>query len=240
MNAASLSNVSRSFSIDARLDLERVAEILRLKGSVHFSSILKLPDAKALYDEMEGCREWALSLKAEGWDRQLRQEAGSLNAAQEMEVRDRAYAAAATQHSHLYKRGFISLRNAPILFSFTTFLNSTPFIEFAQQVTGYRPIDIHVRALCLGPGHFISGHSDEPDPGVCRTNFLFQLTPDWSPDWGGQLELLNSDGGSVQEAYIPRFNSLSMFSAPRWHAVSMVALFAPKNRYTISGFIDGS
>lgn len=239
MSAASLSNVKRSFAIDARLNLEQVAEILRLKGSVHLSSILKPSDAKALYDEMEGHQEWSLSLKIGGWDRLLRQEASSLNAAQEMEIRDQAYAAA-TQHAHLYKRALISVRDTPVLFSFTQFLNSIPFIEFAQQVTGYRSIaPIQVRVLCLGPGHFISSHDDEPTSGVRRTNYLFQLAPDWNPDWGGHLEFLDSYGGHVQKAYVPRFNSLSLFSTPRWHAVSMVALFAPRNRYTISGFIDG-
>lgn len=240
MNAASLSNVSRSFAIDVRLDLKQVADILRLKGSVHLSSILRPPDAKALHDEMEGYRQWLLSLKIGTWDRVLRQDASSLDAAREMEIRDQAYAAA-TEHAHLYKRALVSVRDTPVLFSFIQFLNSTPFIEFARQVTGYSSIaPLQPRVLSLGPGHFISSHSDEPDSGVHRTNYLFQLAPDWSPDWGGHLEFLDSHGGDVQEAYVPRFNTLSLFATPRWHAVNMVALFAPRNRYTISGFIDSA
>lgn len=237
-------SVDRGFEINNGLDPSLIREVLSARRRVHITSILRESDAWALHQELRRYPEWCLSVKEGGWDREIGHDGASrLSAMQELEIRDLAYASANTGHAHLYKRAHFSSRHTALVQKFHRFTNSEPFLAFARQAIGLSSISrVEMRIICLCAGHFISSHNDavELAAGCHRTGYLFQLTPSWSPDWGGQLEFLDRDGGDVQEAYVPRFNSLILFSIPQWHAVSMVVPFATDSRYTLSGFIEGS
>ena len=65
--------------------------------------------------------------------------------------------------------------------------------------------------------------------------FVLNLAPDWKPDWGGYLNFMDLQG-NVGVGFIPRFNTMNLFTVPLRHHVSMVAPFAPARRFALSGW----
>jgi SM-20-related protein len=61
------------------------------------------------------------------------------------------------------------------------------------------------------------------------------LSADWNVDFGGLLQFIDADG-HVQQAYTPRFNSLSLFKVPQLHSVSVVPAFVKTTRFALSGW----
>ena len=59
-------------------------------------------------------------------------------------------------------------------------------------------------ASCYSPGCFLSPHTDR-DNG--RLAFVWQLTRDWQPQYGGLLHILDDDWLRVQHIVHPEFNS---------------------------------
>ncbi|WP_291207474.1 2OG-Fe(II) oxygenase family protein [Hyphomonas sp.] len=85
-------------------------------------------------------------------------------------------------------------------------------------------------------GHFLTSHDD----GLPQFNriaaFVVNLTPGWSADLGGLLMFTGADG-HVEEAFTPKFNTLSLFRVPQPHAVSAVAPFARGARHAVTGWL---
>ena len=68
-----------------------------------------------------------------------------------------------------------------------------------------------------------------------RYAFVINLSPDWRPDWGGQLQFLDREG-LVLHTYLPRWNSLSLFRVPQRHQVTFVTPWAAAPRHAITGW----
>lgn len=100
-------------------------------------------------------------------------------------------------------------------------LNSAPFIEFLERLTG-------IEGLVPDP-HFVGGglhqiergghlkvHADfnrHPRTGLeRRLNVLIYLNRDWAPEYGGALELWNTDMTAAEEKILPLFNRCVVFS----------------------------
>jgi Rps23 Pro-64 3,4-dihydroxylase Tpa1-like proline 4-hydroxylase len=84
------------------------------------------------------------------------------------------------------------------------------------------------------PGHFYSFHQDKPREGEQLGTVVFYLTPRWMHQWGGLLQFRNAKG-DIEEAFHPRFNSMSVILNSQEHAVGCVAPFAAEPRYSITG-----
>ncbi|MEQ1493596.1 MAG: 2OG-Fe(II) oxygenase family protein, partial [Terricaulis sp.] len=56
----------------------------------------------------------------------------------------------------------------------------------------------------------------------------------WEPDWGGLLFL--DENKDISRAYLPRFNTLTVFDGLRLHSVSAVSAFAPAPRLSVVGW----
>jgi Rps23 Pro-64 3,4-dihydroxylase Tpa1-like proline 4-hydroxylase len=106
-------------------------------------------------------------------------------------------------------------------------LNSAPFVNFLQKLTGIEGLipDPHLRAagyMQARPGGFLGLHYDfatQKDLKLDRRiNVLLYLNRDWLPEWGGQLELHSNDaleGPKHQEVVVePMFNRLLIFNTP--------------------------
>jgi Rps23 Pro-64 3,4-dihydroxylase Tpa1-like proline 4-hydroxylase len=75
------------------------------------------------------------------------------------------------------------------------FLNSTPFLEFARIVTGVPNIRyVDSQATLYKPGHFLTLHDDDVHETKRIAAYVLNLTPRWSPDWGGILQFIDRDG----------------------------------------------
>lgn len=116
------------------------------------------------------------------------------------------------------------------------FLNTQQFIEFARYLANDTSIS-HTTAQCTRyrPGHYLMPHEDlDADEGR-RYAFVINLSHEWQPDWGGQLQFLDADG-HVAETFLPRWNSLSLFRVPQRHQVTLVAPWAARSRHAITGW----
>ena len=115
------------------------------------------------------------------------------------------------------------------------FLNSAQFIEFARLATGIQEINyIDMQATRYSKGHFLNNHDDDVAGKNRLAAYVLSLTPEWRPEWGGNLVFPQSKSeGSV---YFPRFNALNIFKVPQKHFVSAVSAFAPEHRYSLTGW----
>ena len=72
----------------------------------------------------------------------------------------------------------------------------------------------------------------------CACAYVFNLTKDWNPNWGGYLNFYDDDG-NIEFGLRPSFNVLNMFAVPKQHSVSMLTPFTGAFRYSITGwFLD--
>lgn len=102
------------------------------------------------------------------------------------------------------------------------FLNSEPFLEFIQVVSG-------IKEKLIGDPYFVGGGQHEIRPGGVlkvhadfngypafnlsrRLNVLVYLNEDWDDSYGGHLEFWDENMKEQKAAILPIFNRLAMFS----------------------------
>lgn len=102
------------------------------------------------------------------------------------------------------------------------FLNSEPFLEFIQVVSG-------IQEKLIGDPYFVGGGQHEIRPGGVlkvhadfngypafnlsrRLNVLVYLNEDWDESYGGHLEFWDESMKEQKAAILPIFNRLAMFS----------------------------
>lgn len=105
---------------------------------------------------------------------------------------------------------------------FMHFLNSQPFLEFIQQLTG-------IKEVLLGDPYFIGGGLHEIKKGGLlkihadfnkhpttnldrRVNVLVYLNKNWQEEYGGHFELWDTQMEKCEKKILPIFNTLAMFS----------------------------
>ena len=69
-----------------------------------------------------------------------------------------------------------------------------------------------------------------------RYAFVINLSREWKPDWGGQLQFIDDATGAITDAFLPRWNSLSLFRVPQTHQVTLVSPWAARPRHAITGW----
>lgn len=120
--------------------------------------------------------------------------------------------------------------------TFRDFLKSDRFFDFARTVTGMPEVcKIEILAARYTGGDFLMMH-DDTQKAERRAAFVFNLSRGWHPNWGGLTHFLDRDG-SVTDTYVPTYNSLTIFTVPVLHLVSNVMPFAPRPRYSITGWL---
>jgi len=105
------------------------------------------------------------------------------------------------------------------------------------MVTGAADITFaDAQATAYGPRHFLTSHDDLSEAQKRRVAYVFNLSKGWRVDWGGLLAF-HDGGAKVIEAMIPSFNALNLFAVPQSHSVTFVAPFAPRRRYSVTGWL---
>lgn len=109
------------------------------------------------------------------------------------------------------------------------FLNSQPFLEFLQTLTGIKETLIPDPYFEGGgfheikPGGYLKIHADFHKHKLTdldrRLNVLIYLNEDWEEEYGGHFELWNKDMSACSKRILPIFNRLAMFSTTgtSWH-----------------------
>lgn len=116
------------------------------------------------------------------------------------------------------------------------FFNSPDYLSFLQHLTGDARIRrVDAQATRYRPGHFLRHHSDEEKNEGRLYAYVLNLSRDWLADWGGLLQFVDAQG-RVQDTFLPRWNTLSLFAVPAGHVVSLVAPWAEDDRLSITGW----
>lgn len=102
------------------------------------------------------------------------------------------------------------------------FLNSEPFLQFLQELTGIKELLIPDPYFVGGghheikPGGYLKVHADfnkHPSLGLDRRiNVLIYLNKDWDEAFGGHFELWDSEMKGCVSKILPVFNRLAIFS----------------------------
>ena len=117
------------------------------------------------------------------------------------------------------------------------FFNSPEYLAFVRQLTGDARIRrVNAQATRYRPGHFLRYHDDEDRDEGRLYAYVLNLTREWQADWGGLLQFVDASG-RVQDTFLPRWNTLSLFAVPAGHAVSLVAPWARGERLAITGWL---
>lgn len=116
------------------------------------------------------------------------------------------------------------------------YFNSPEFFALVRDLTGDRELMmVGAQATRYLPGQFLRVHDDRHDEENRRYAYVLNLSRDWQPDWGGMLHFVDDNGGP-HEAFLPRFNSLSLFKVPMKHYVGFVTPWARGPRLAITGW----
>lgn len=129
-----------------------------------------------------------------------------------------------------------SWAQVPALDCFLDYLNSDEMLSFVRTVTGRRDIiKGDAQATRYGPGHFLKCHNDDVESEYRAAAYVFNFTRRWDADWGGYLQFYD-ENGDIEQAFLPRFNTLNIFTVPQRHSVSYVPAYAGGARYAITGW----
>jgi SM-20-related protein len=116
-------------------------------------------------------------------------------------------------------------------------LQSPDFIALMRQFTGVQELDFaDCQATRYTDGSFLTTHDDEVTDKNRYCAYVLGLTQDWQADWGGLLTFPDKENREG-EYFLPGFNSLSLFSVPQPHFVSMVNPMAQRARLSITGWL---
>lgn len=124
----------------------------------------------------------------------------------------------------------------PTLDRFLDYLNSQEMLSFIRSITGRKDIiKADAQATRYGHGHFLKSHTDDVPLEYRVAAYVFNFTRRWDPDWGGYLQFYD-EAGDIEQAFLPRFNTLNIFTVPQRHSVSYIPAFAGGARHAITGW----
>ena len=233
------------FRLNPHLDIAGLARRYRERGRAHVSDLLAPEGAERLCAVLEQEPRWNLVTLIAGEHRDLDSAAMVRQTPEERKkFLAHVYDPASKGHFQylydnvpVYDAWHKGRTDRPVLNAFFQFLNGAEFLGFARLLTGAADIGFaDAQATRYGPGHFLTLHDDSIEAKDRRAAYVVNLTRQWSVDWGG-LTCFTGLDGHVEEAFAPRFNALNIFRVPQPHAVSVVAPFAARYRYAITGWL---
>ena len=233
--------------LNPALDRAALAERYQSKNRIQIRDVLAAQPADDLFDILTRATEWSLVWReADGHVEAKRlAEMSALPAEQRARIISGIHARARNEFSFIYQANLMAENYAagkdpqhPLNRVFE-YLNGAEFMALIRSVTGIESVaKADAQATLYAPGHFLNTHDDRIAGHKRRVAYVLSMTKDWNPDWGGLLQFYRDDN-SVDDVFVPRFNTLSLFTVPQSHAVSCVAPYAPARRLAITGwFVD--
>ena len=123
-----------------------------------------------------------------------------------------------------------------VLHAVLEFFNGPDYLGFIREFTGDRELAmVGAQATRYLPGQFLRVHDDKHEEEGRRYAYVLNLSRRWEADWGGLLNFLTEDG-TPDGAFVPHWNSLSLFKVPLRHHVGLVAPWALEPRLAITGW----
>jgi hypothetical protein len=137
--------------------------------------------------------------------------------------------------SYVYRRtGDMSVQQHPYLDLF----KSDQFRNYLSEITGHENLEFdesHPFVSNYESGHYNGPHTDG-DNG--RIAFVFHLSKDWKPSYGGLFVRMDWDFKTINKAICPPFNTLSIFDVSNGapHLVTEVAQGVDNKRISFTGW----
>jgi Rps23 Pro-64 3,4-dihydroxylase Tpa1-like proline 4-hydroxylase len=234
-----------SFVLRPGLDIAPLAETFRRDGRLQIVDFLRHDCALALFRQLVESREWRLAVndgeKIEDYD--LAQVAAWSEA--ERAALDRRVVEGG-RHNFQFRYETIRLPEygtgtnqvpPPLLVDFVAFLSSPEMVAWLRDLTGLADVALaDGHASRYQPGHFLTAHDDSNVDMGRRAAYVLNLTPQWRPDWGGQLNFYD-ERANIVRGFTPAFNTLNLFKVPQPHSVSWVTPLAGAPRYAVTGWL---
>jgi SM-20-related protein len=227
--------------ISNELDIEYWRAMLAKDSRTQIADFLQPAAAEALARELNERVPWQLAERSDGQSRTSpRGEYPSSDAY--AQLLQKCYTQAASDYQFAYD-AYMLVKAAKyawdpdlLVNGIVHFFNNPQYIEFIRYLTGDVGIT-HVNAQCTRyrPGQFLMPHDDQDEDDGRRYAYVLNLARGWRPDWGGQLQFLDSQDAVVQ-TMVPRWNSLSLFRVPQPHQVTLVSPWATESRLAITGW----
>ena len=116
------------------------------------------------------------------------------------------------------------------------------FIKLLEYITGYDNLiaeKYNLFVSCYSEGHYNGPHIDG-DNG--RLAFVYHLSKDWKPEYGGLFMRMDWDWKTVNKVVVPPFNTLTLFDT-KWegkkgspHMVTEIAQGCNNKRISYTGW----
>ena len=231
-----------SLSLTPTLNVAELATDYAAKKRMQVPNILTTDSAAALHQCLASQVPWGFAY-FDGTPRFYRaEEMAALSTQQRQEILNTLYSRARTGFQYAYNCYPVlnaykeQWGQAPLLDQFLEFINSEAVLNFVRTLTG-RPdiIKGDAQATRYGAGQFLKDHDDKSEEEYRVAAFVFNLTPEWHRDWGGYLQFYD-EKGNIEDAFIPCYNALNIFTVPQAHSVSYIANYTPAMRYAITGW----
>lgn len=123
---------------------------------------------------------------------------------------------------------------------FDRFLNSDALLNTISIVTNHKITKPNETfAARYIDGSFLSPHHDKAKGKI---GFVYNLSKDWKPQYGGNLNITDESGFNVIKTITPKFNNLVIFDIPNYngipHFVSHISPKVKKKRISVTGWFE--
>lgn len=124
-----------------------------------------------------------------------------------------------------------------VIYKLYEYLGSDEALAAFRTITGIEALSgIDAQFTRYTSGQYLTRHSDNITAEGRRVAFVLGFSRNWHPDWGGMLQFYENDG-TPRDAWLPEFNTLSLFDVRHIHSVSYVTPFAPAPRLSLTGWL---
>lgn len=230
--------------VNPRVSTHRSAKGFGLDGRVQIPDFLEKSVADRIFQYLTTETQWVLIFNRDGKRTDLDMETvNRMSPEKQRQLAHSIHRNARDQFQYLYKSFPMHEQylNNKGKYAFTDticeFLNSPDFLTFGKEVTGRNDIEFaDAQATLYAPGHFLTTHDDNVSGENRCAAYIISFTPNWNPDWGGNL-VFHDHVGNIEGAFRPLYNSISFIRIGQNHAVSYVAPFASAPRVSITGWL---
>jgi SM-20-related protein len=236
---------AEAIQFNTALDVETAARVFARRGRVRIANVLEAESAARLRGSLLTEVPWRLAYNEGEKNIFLGgAELEKLGERAQHELLQKVLSRAQRQFQYLFRSypmvsAYVQGED-PDLFLHYVFewLNDPRTLAVLRRITGIATLrKANAQATLYRPGHFLGEHDDSGYPEQHRrVAYVLNMTQGWRAAWGGQLQFLSAEG-DVEEAWMPRFNSLVLFRVPTPHIVSYVAPFASQPRVAVTGWL---
>ena len=230
-----------TFHLNPDLDLDALRETYAATGRVRIFGLLDTKSVAELHQYLVNHSGWwHLIYTPEGAIELDRAKRAAMSAEEHAALDRRVHQQARTGFQYRYEGLRVPDREkigSDPLSAFARLMSSEPMLDMLRKITGYSELAFtDGQATAYGPGDFLTGHDDDVAGKNRLAAYVFGMTPQWRPEWGGLL-LFHGPNEATFEGNVPRYNVLDLFAVPQRHSVSMVTDAAPCPRYAVTGWL---